>query len=368
MFRVDSDGSVSYIQVVVRQKIHDDILELLREEGTEAARKAQRGLIVQPGAIGDCILTLPLAAFMKEALSLGGIDMLGHTEYIGFLPGRSCIDAVISIDSVDMHRLFVEKEAFDLADRDPLISTFGGYAWIATFVGEPNSGFEHNLIYTANCSGSSEVVTLAAKAPDDFTGHLTDFYEQQFIVQSGLPLKRQEARPNDCLIKATRADTAKGKELLREAGLDPNCRGVVIQPGSGGVKKCWRLDNFLAVAGGLKSKGVERLFLLGPAELERYAKTIIKKIAGVSICLAELSLVEVLGLLACAGGFIGNDSGITHLAAGLGVRTFALFGPTNPSMYRPIGPAVTIFKGNPKTFAGRSSVSLQRRLVEAVLA
>ena len=358
---------MSYTQVVVRQKIHDDILELLREEGTEAARKAQRGLIVQPGAIGDCILTLPLAAFMKEALSLGGIDMLGHTEYIGFLPGRSCIDAVISIDSVDMHRLFVEKEAFDLADRDPLISTFGGYAWIATFVGEPNSDFEHNLIYTANCSGSSEVVTLAAKAPGDFTGHLTDFYEQQFIAQSGLPLKGREVRPGDCLIKAARADTAKGRELLREAGLDPNCGPVVIQPGSGGVKKCWRLDNFLAVAGELKSKGVETLFLLGPVELERYAKTIIEKIAGVSIYLAELSLVEVLGLLACAGAFIGNDSGITHLAAGSGVRTFTLFGPTNPSMYRPIGPAVTIFKGNPKTFAGRSSVSLQRRLVEAVL-
>jgi len=77
--------------------------------------------------------------------------------------------------------------------------------------------------------------------------------------------------------------------------------------------------------------------------------------------------VEVLGLVACAGAFIGNDSGIAHLAAGLGVRTFALFGPTNPSMYRPIGPVVTIFEGNPRTFAGRSSVSLQRRLVEAVL-
>ena len=49
-------------------RVNDDILDLLREKGAEAARKAQRGVILQPGAIGDCILTLPLAAFMKEIL------------------------------------------------------------------------------------------------------------------------------------------------------------------------------------------------------------------------------------------------------------------------------------------------------------
>jgi len=356
-----------YIAVMVRQKKDDDILELLREEGVEAARKAQRGLILQPGAVGDCILTLALAAFMKEALSLGGIDMLGHTEYIGFLPGRSCIDGISSMDSIDLHRLFAEKEAFDLADRDPLISAFTGYAWIATFLGEPNSNFEQNLIYTANCSGSSEVMTLGLKAPRDFAGHLAEFYAQQLIAQSGLSLEPEQVRLDDCLIKATRADVKKGRELLREAGLDPNGKPVVIQPGSGGLKKCWHLDNFLAVAGELESKGVEVLFLLGPAELDRYSKSVTKKISSFSRCLAELSLVQVLGLLSCAGAFIGNDSGITHLAAGLGVRTFALFGPTNPSTYRPIGPAVAIVKNSPRSFAKKPSVRSQRTLVEAVL-
>ncbi|MHC4323639.1 MAG: glycosyltransferase family 9 protein, partial [Planctomycetota bacterium] len=37
----------------------------------------------------------------------------------------------------------------------------------------------------------------------------------------------------------------------------------------------------------------------------------------------------MLGLLSCVDGFIGNDSGITHLAAGLGIRTYGIFGPTN---------------------------------------
>lgn len=351
---------------MVRQKKHDDILELLREEGAEAARKAQRGLIIQPGAVGDCILTLPLAEFMKETLGLGGVDMLGHAEYIEFLPGRSCIDRIISIDSLDVHRLFVESKGFDVADRDSLVSTFSGYAWIATFLGEPDSDFEHNLIYTANCSGSTEVVTLAFKAPKDFSGHLASFYTNEFVAQTGLSAA-PEHKSDGCLIEATGADAAKGKGLLKGASLDSQQQPIVIHPGSGGLKKCWHPDNFLAVAKTLKSKGLEVLFLLGPAELDRYSKALVKKISSIAPFLAELSLTDVLGLLSCAKAFVGNDSGITHLAAGLGVRTFALFGPTNPSLYGPIGPEVTILRNSPKIFAKKASSKSQKELLEAIL-
>jgi len=67
----------------------DDILNLLKEKVAQAARASQRGVILQPGAIGDCILTLPLAAFMKVVLGLGSVDILGHSEYVGILPGRT---------------------------------------------------------------------------------------------------------------------------------------------------------------------------------------------------------------------------------------------------------------------------------------
>lgn len=352
---------------MVRQKKHDDILELLREEGAEAARKAQRALIIQPGAIGDCVLTLPLAEFMKEALGLGGVDMLGHSEYIEFLPGRSCIDGISSIDSVDMHRLFGDKKQFDLADRDPLISAFCGYAWIATFLGEPNSDFEHNLIYTANCSGSAEVMTLALKPPKSFAGHVTEFYIQQWIAQAGLSAASEQSRHVDSLIKATHADIVRGRELLHEAGLDTDQRPIIIHPGSGGPKKCWHLDNFPAAAQRLKSNGLQVLFLLGPAESDRYGKAELQKMSSAAPCLSGLSLTEVLGLLICADAFIGNDSGITHLAAGLGIRTFALFGPTDPCLYAPVGRQVTILANSPRTFARRPSASSQSKLVDAIL-
>jgi len=383
----------------------DDILNLLREKGAEVARGGQRGVILQPGAIGDCVLTLPIAEFMKNCLGLGGIDILGHTEYIGILPGRTCVDGIRSIDSMDLHRLFAETKAFDLADGDPLINAFADYAWIATFLGEPNSNFEQNLIFTANCSHSAEVITLSMKPPKDFCEprpsdglgeHLSDFYIQQFIGQSGLTLQPAERRPSrdwrvrrgDCLIKATKADVNRGRELLEEIPatlgfdqarhrrVDFSERLVVIHPGSGGLHKCWHLDNFLAVASKLKtrnlkfktSRGVEVIFLLGPTELDRFSNATIKNINNVARCLTDLSLTQVVWLLSCSDGFIGNDSGITHLAAGLGVKTLAVFGPTNPAVYGPIGPAVTVFADSTAAFVKEPSAALQQELLKVLMA
>jgi hypothetical protein len=348
-------------------RVNDDILDLLREKGAEAAWKSQRGVILQPGAIGDCILTLPLAAFMKDVLGLGSVDILGHSEYVGILPGRTCIDGISSIDSKDLHRLFVETKAFDLKDGDPLISTFSGYAWIVTFLGEPDSNFEQNLIFTAHCSHSAEVITLSLKPPKGFSGHLTDFYIQHFISQSGLSLQPRQVRHDDCLIQTTEVDIAQGKELLKETGLVSGNKLVVIQPGSGGKSKCWHIDNFLAVAKELASEGFDVIFLLGPAELDRFSDATIKNISSVARCLTNLSLAQVLEILSCANGFIGNDSGITHLAAALGVRTLAVFGPTNSVVYSPIGSAVTVFAKKTAAFAKKPSASLQRELLDVLI-
>jgi ADP-heptose:LPS heptosyltransferase len=345
----------------------EDILSLLRERGAQAARQAQRGVILQPGAIGDCILTLPLAEFMKEYLELGAVDILGHTEHIGILPGRSCVDGIRCIDSLGLHRLFVETKTFDLADGDPLINAFADYTWIATFLGEPNSNFEQNLIFTVNCSRSAEVITLSLQAPKGFRAHITDFYTRQLVEQSGLFLQPRPIRSKECLIKMTEADKKRGKELLKEIGLDRREKVVVIQPGSGGTKKCWHISNFLAVAKELISQGTEVIFLLGPAEMERFSDATIRSIKGVARCLTGLSLIQVAELLSCIDGFIGNDSGITHLAAASGVKTLAIFGPSNPAVYRPLGPDVTVFTSRTATFTKKPSSKVQQQLISVLL-
>jgi ADP-heptose:LPS heptosyltransferase len=347
---------------------NDNILELLKKKSVEITQTSRRGVILQPGAIGDCILTLPLAEFMKDSLQLGGVDILGHTEYTGILPGRTCIDGIRSIDSIDLHLLFAEAKVFDLPDRDPLIDVFADYSWIVTFLGEPDSNFEQNLIFTVYCSHSAEIITLSMKPPKDFCQHLTDFYIQQFIDQSGLSLQPWRPRPGDRLIKETEADINSGKELLKRIDVALSRELVVLQPGSGGLQKCWHLDNFLAVAEELASRDIEVIFLLGPAEMERFSEAKIKNIRSAARCLTDLSLTQVLGLLSCADGFVGNDSGITHLAAGLGVRTLAVFGPTNPTVYKPLGPAVTVFTDSTAVFDKKTSPALQHKLLEVLTA
>jgi heptosyltransferase III len=333
-----------------------------------AAQQGQRGVILQPGAIGDCILTLPLAELMKETVCPGGVDIIGHTEYLGMLPGRSCVDAVKSLDSMSLHRLFAGEGDFELADGDPLIMAFAGYSWIASFLGEPNSDFERNLIFTVNCSHSAEVITLAMKPDAEHNIHVSDFYRKQFVEQSQLLSQEHNSAVGMPLIRPTQADIYRGKEILAENGIMPTKKAVVIHPGSGGAHKCWRLDNFLSVARILAKEGVEVVFLFGPAEAERFSESAIAGIRTAGKLLTNLSLAEVLGVLGCSRGYIGNDSGITHLAAAVGIRTVVVFGPTEPAIYGPLGPAVTILRSDETDFAGAISEELQQQAVAALLA
>jgi ADP-heptose:LPS heptosyltransferase len=141
---------------------------------------------------------------------------------------------------------------------------------------------------------------------------------------------------------------------------------VVIQPGSGGRHKCWHLENFLSVARSLRDRGIEVLFLLGPAEVERFESMDKARLYVTAKCMAHLPLSQVVDLLSCADVVIGNDSGVTHLAAGMGLRTFALFGPTDPALYKPIGPALTVLQDTQDRFATQPCPDLQQAIVEGI--
>jgi len=119
---------------------------------------------------------------------------------------------------------------------------------------------------------------------------------------------------------------------------------IAIHPGSGSPSKNWPAENYVRLIHRLLDREVtERILLfLGPAECQTaaYWKERIRR-REVEI-FENYSLDKVLQRLASAHIFIGNDSGFSHLAAVLGLPTLAIFGPTDPSIWGPVGERVHI--------------------------
>lgn len=303
---------------------------------------ARRGVIIAPGAIGDCIFTLPLAGFIKDRLSLSAVDMIARSEHADFYRGRSCIDSVRSIDTIDLHRLFMTQSRFEVDQYDSLVSFFSRYDTVVSFLGEPNSDFEANLIYTTFCSHPAEVSVLPFKPPEDYSGHISEFYIEQFIHDNEIDNDFQ-FNPKDILLTAKQEDVDHGAKRFAQAGLDPAKPIAIIHPGSGGQNKCWHLDNFLQVAKDLRAGNIQIAFLLGPAELERFDQGKIAAMKQIAPCICPPNLTEVVQLLTASQCFLGNDSGISHIAAGMDVPCVSLFGVTDHQRYRPVGPKAHVF-------------------------
>jgi heptosyltransferase III len=163
---------------------------------------------------------------------------------------------------------------------------------------------------------------------------------------------------------------------LRIPGFDG--RKILLHPGSGSPTKNWPLKHFVELEKMLAQAGFHPVFLLGPAEEtmeadilksrpesrrdgrlqennprpETQGHTFIyrgkRKEENFPADILKTSDLKVVGdNLKSAGGYIGSDSGVAHLAAWLGVPTLAVFGPTDPLRWKPAGRRVEIVHSEP---------------------
>ena len=115
---------------------------------------------------------------------------------------------------------------------------------------------------------------------------------------------------------------------------------LAVHPGSGSPRKNWPADRFAAL---LDTVAPRAPFLLveGPADAEAVA--VLRRRPGAVV--AHGLPPRMLGaVLSRAGVFIGHDSGVSHLAAAWGTPTVALFGPTDPAVWAPLGPRVAVVR------------------------
>jgi len=318
---------------------------------TQFEPPSKSGLILNTGAVGDCLLSLTLATLLRDTYQLERVDFIGNTEYIEFYPGRTCIDGVRSAESIPLHRLFADENEFVLEDKDRLQDAFAEYEHVVSFLGAGHPHFEQNLLFTLHSTHSAQLTLIPTLPPADYPDHVTKFYQDRFQEEN--QLEDLNFLP-DMAVSPLPVDYISGTELLEEVDINSDDSVVIIQPGSGSADKCWYWDNFLETAARLKQDKYQVVFLLGPAEAERISPDRLARLRATETVLENLSLTHVLQVLTQADLCLGNDSGICHLSAAMGKKTVVLFGPTNPEQYRPVGPSVHILTPSPASFHSTS--------------
>jgi ADP-heptose:LPS heptosyltransferase len=123
---------------------------------------------------------------------------------------------------------------------------------------------------------------------------------------------------------------------------------IAVHPGSGGRRKCWPLGSYMRLMEELhREAGVSFVVILGPAEDSGEYETLEKFVAekGMRVkIIRDMSVSGIARVLKKAAFFIGNDSGVAHLASAVGTPSLVIFGPTDHEVWKPAGVNVGIVR------------------------
>lgn len=123
---------------------------------------------------------------------------------------------------------------------------------------------------------------------------------------------------------------------------------LALGPGAKFPGKRWPAERFAELALRLTAPGAALagmpILVLGSAAEADLAQRTARGCAGTALA-GELDVLASAALLARAGMFIGNDSGLMHLAAAAGAPTLGLFGPSDEARYAPFGPKALAVRG-----------------------
>ncbi len=289
-----------------------------------------RILILRGGALGDFILTLPAIRALRRRWPSAVIELVGHPGLAELAVIAGLINRVRSLDAAGMAQWFVphcdwsERERVDLANFDIILS----------YLGDPDGVVQANL----RAAGAQRVLSCS---PIVASGHAADHFLRP-VADLGISTPVDA----DPLLPWPAALREQGRHWLQELGLADNT--VALHPGSGSVRKNWPAEKFFMLAELVRrSMGARPLFVLGEADAA--AARALARLAPTVPVLANRPLKAVTSVLAACRGYVGNDSGITHLAAALGLPVVALFGPTDAAVWGPRGAKVSILQGPEQT-------------------
>ncbi|MHC4982376.1 MAG: glycosyltransferase family 9 protein [Planctomycetota bacterium] len=282
-------------------------------------------LAVHGGALGDVILFGRLLSRLsgKVTLAAGG-------EKARLLAGLGVAAEALDFEALPIHEVFGD----DPPEKCSLPRLLGSHERLISCFGSGNRKAELRL--AAMC-GACDAAFLPVRPPADFRGHLLELWSDLLGLPGALGDKIQPWQ-------VPRAWKDEAEKNLQKIGVSPQEPCFVIHPGAGSAAKCWPLRDFVEIArrlaGGARRARV--VFVLGPVELERWEAKAIEGLGEEFAVMAAASLAVLAGLLASAAGYLGNDSGVTHLAAAVGAPTTALFAHRRRLHFAPPGRSVGI--------------------------
>jgi heptosyltransferase-2 len=288
-------------------------------------------LVIRGGAIGDFILTLPVLTALRRQFPEARLEVLGYPHIARLALAGGLADDVKSIEARALASFFARDGRLD----EGLSSYFAGFALIISYLYDPDEIFQSNV---GSCSAAQFIV--GPHRPDEgLAVHATEVFLK--------PLER---------LAIYNADPV---PLLPINHQPSTLNPIALHPGSGSERKNWPEENWIRLIQQLQTATWSGFLLVGgEAEADR-----LRRLSTVfrpdRLELAQgLPLVELARRLQSCLGFIGHDSGISHLAAAMRLPVLVLWGDTNESVWRPRGERVTIL---------RSPEGLQGLPVERVL-
>jgi heptosyltransferase-3 len=267
-------------------------------------------LIYHAGALGDLITTLPAMEWWRREHPETLMVLAGKPELASLARQGGIVDEIWDVQSARWAALF---------NPDPAPADFSAF-----------HRFSDAILFAADSSPLPQIMRQAGierilrQAPfPAIPGPIIQYHLSLFGDKAVL------TNPQDPF-EHFRAEFLKEEKLMGEGEEE-----VMIHPGSGSAQKNWPFDSFCQLAALLKNDGQRVIWIAGPAERQC-------PYPALASAILKADLNELARRLSTAPLYIGNDSGVTHLAAAMGCPTIALFGPTDPNVWAPSGPRVRI--------------------------
>lgn len=290
--------------------------------------RVNRVLVVKLRSIGDTVLSTPSLIALRKFLPDSKIDILLEDWVAPVLDGFDAVDEVISVEKSSLSRL---QTALELRRRkyDVAFNLHGGTT-ATMFVRA--SGARHRIGYSYY-QYTFLYNHLLSSASDFWRQETTHSAEQQLALLGfvGVPVGD---RPKSRLGVTETASQSIDAKLSDPATGGPRSPFALIHPGTAFFTKQWPAENFARTAEFLAEKGLQPVAIGSKSEsnvLER-----LRNESKVSITtFDDLSLPEITALASKARLFVGNDSGIAHIAAAVNTPSIVIFGSSNRDHWRP---------------------------------